>query len=66
MIFIVIWLALYANFRVFMVSSRFFEEGEILPIIKVLVFIVKDYWSKRVSFDYLNEATLAFLPLDNA
>ena len=59
-----IWFALSANFKVFIVYSKFFEEGDILPIINVLVFIVKDYWSNRVNFDSLNAATLDFLVLD--
>lgn len=66
LIFMVTWLALYANLSVFMVSSMFFEEGEIFPIMKVFVLIVKDSWSSRVSLDSLNAATLVFLPLERA
>ena len=62
----VTWLALYANLSVFMVSSMFFEEGEMFPIMKVFVLMVKDSWSSRVSLDSLNAATLVFLPLERA
>ena len=42
----------------FIVSSILFDEGDILPTIKVYVFPVKDYCSNRVSFDYLKAATI--------
>ncbi len=48
-----------------MVSSMFLEEGDMLPIMKVLVFMVNDYCNKRVSFDYLKAAMFVFFPLDN-
>jgi len=35
-----------------------FEDGEMLPIMKVYVLTVKDYWSNRVSLDYRKEAIL--------
>lgn len=31
-----------------------FEDGEMLPIMKVKVLAVRESWSKRVSFDYRN------------
>ncbi len=35
-----------------------FEDGEILPTMKVYVLPVNDYWSKRVSFDSRKAAIL--------
>lgn len=48
-----------------MVSSMFLEEGEMFPMMNVLVFMVSDYWSSRVSFDSLKAATLVFFPLES-
>ena len=44
-----------------MVSSMLFIDGEILPTMKVKVLPVNESWSKRVSFDYLNDATVLTL-----
>lgn len=35
------------------------------PMMNVLVFMVKDSWSSRVSFDSLKAATFDFLPLES-
>lgn len=53
--------ALYTNFKVFIVSSIFFIEGDILPTIKVKVLPERESWSNLVSFDYLKGATDLFL-----
>lgn len=50
--------ARYTNFKVFIVSSILFNEGEILPTIKVNVFPVKESCSNLVNFDYRKDATL--------
>ena len=65
LIFMVTWLALYANLSVLMVSSMFFEEGDMFPMIKVFVLMVRDYCRSRVSFDSLKAATLDFFPLES-
>lgn len=58
LIFIVICLALYTNFNVFIVSSILLADGEIFPTINVYVLPIRDYCNKRVNFDYLNAAIL--------
>lgn len=58
--------ALSTNFKVLSVSSLFFEEGDIAPTMNVLVFPISDYWSKRVSFDYLKIEEFLTDPFDKA
>jgi hypothetical protein len=58
------WRALYTNFSVFIVSSRFFIDGEMFPTIKVKVFPESESWSSRVSFDYRKGATDLFFNVE--
>lgn len=54
-------LALYTNFKVFIVSSMLFKDGEIFPTINVKVLPVNESCSNRVNLDYLKAATLLTL-----
>jgi len=56
--------ALSTNFKVFIVSSIFFIDGEILPMIKVNVLPERESCSNLVSFDSLKGATDLVFVLD--
>ena len=57
-------LALSTNFNVFIVSSMFLVEGEILPIINVFVLPTNESWSNLVNFDSRNADLSLESPLD--
>ena len=49
-----------------MVSYLFFEDGDIAPIINVLVLPINDYWSRRVSFDSLKIDEFFTMPFESS